>query len=343
MTIDNVSVPGSTTYCPAPEISITPTNVTCAGGNNGSILVTATGGLQPYNVSWSGASSGNPGGTEIVSSGGMYNITNLVTGMYNVTVTDANSLTAVANTTLIALNPAENAAFAYPLSGYCRAGSDPLPQIYGNTGGTFTAPVQVSINPVNGLIDVSASTAGGPYNITYTTNGPCPAMMTFAVTIVNCQPGASLSDNIIIDNGALAKADPGDRIRLAATISNTQTANYEGMQITLNNDPRVTFVNNSFKTTPVAVDDAYNSVQNTLLTILVANGLITNDFDENKPGLSVTSFNSMSVAGGTVVVNPNGSFTYNPPNGFTGNDSFNYTITDSDLQTNSATVKIRVQ
>jgi hypothetical protein len=343
MTIDNVSVPGSTTYCPAPEITITPTNVTCAGGSNGSIQVTAIGGLQPYNVSWSGASAGNPGGTEIATSGGMYNITNLGAGMYSITVTDANALTAVANTTLIALNPAENPAFAYALSGYCRGGSDPLPQIYGNTGGTFTAPVQVSINPTSGLIDVSASTAGGPYNITYTTNGTCPAMMVFPLTIVNCQPGATLIDNIIVDNGALGKADPGDRIRLTSTISNAQTANYEGVQITTNNDPRVTFVSNSFKSTPVAVDDAYNAVQNTLLTILVANGVITNDFDDNKPGLNVTSFNSMSVAGGTVVVNPNGSFTYNPPNGFTGIDSFNYTITDSDLQTNSATVKIRVQ
>ncbi len=343
MTLDNVSVPGSTTYCPAPEISLAQTNVTCAGGNNGIIMVTATGGLQPYNVSWSGVSGGNPAGTEIATSGGSYNITNLATGMYSVTVTDANSLTAVANTTLTALNPATNASFAYPQSGYCQGGTDPLPQIFGNTGGTFSAPPQVSINSSSGLIDVSASTAGGPYTITYTTSGPCSVMATFAVSIVNCQPGATLSDNIIVDNGAAGKADPGDRIRLTSSISNAQTANYEGLQITLNNDPRVTFVSNSFKTTPVAVDDSYTATMNIQLIIAAGSGVLQNDFDENIPGISVTAFDITSAQGGTVSVNPNGSFTYNPPNGFTGNDSFNYTITDSDLQTNSATVKIRVQ
>jgi hypothetical protein len=57
---------------------------------NGALAVTATGGTAPYNVSWSGTSSGNPGGTEIASSGGTYNITGLTVGSYTVTVTDAN-------------------------------------------------------------------------------------------------------------------------------------------------------------------------------------------------------------------------------------------------------------
>ena len=68
----------------------------------------------------------------------------------------------------------------------------------------------------------------------------------------------------IIDNGVNGKAEPGDRIRLTATISNTQSADYEGMQIVLNNDPRVTFVTASFKSTPVAVNDLYAGTLNTI-------------------------------------------------------------------------------
>lgn len=343
ITVGNVSVPNSTTYCPVPDISLTPTNVTCVGGNNGSILVTASGAMPGYHVSWSGQSSGNPAGTEIASSGGSYNIPNLTAGMYTVNVTDANGQTASSTVTLTALNPLQNADFSYAKPGYCQTGSDPTPLIYGNTGGMFSAPAQVNINPSTGTIDVSASTVGGPYTVTYTNAVPCAATATFALSIVNCQPGATLTDALAIDNGTSGKADPNDRIRLTATISNGQTADYEGVQITLNNDPRVTLVANSFKSTPVAVDDAYTAVINTSLTVPAGSGLLQNDFDNNIPGLSVTGFNMASVQGGTVSVSANGSFTYNPPNGYTGNDSFTYTITDSDTQINSGTVKIRVQ
>jgi len=341
--VDNVSVPNSTTYCPIPDITLTPTNVTCVGGNNGNILVMASGAMPGYHVSWSGQSSGNPAGTEIASSGGSYNIPNLTAGMYTVSVTDANGQTASSTVTLTALNPLQNAAFSYANPGYCQTGSDPTPVIYGNTGGMFSAPAQISINPLTGAIDVSASTVGGPYTITYTNAGPCAGTAIYSVSIVNCQPGATLTDAISIDNGAAGKADPGDRIRLTATISNAQAADYQGVQLNLNNDPKVTLVANSFKTTPVAVNDAYTATMNVELNIVTGSGLLQNDFDDNIPGLSVTGYDLLTASNGTVSVNPNGSFTYTPSNGFTGNDSFNYIITDSDMQTNLGTVNIRVQ
>lgn len=341
--IDSVSIPQTVSYCFFPIISTAPTNVTCVGGNNGNIQVTASSGTPGYNVSWSGPSSGNPAGTEIASAGGTYNIASLTAGTYTVTITDAAGLTATAFATLTTLNPLENAAFGYAKSGYCQAGTDPAPVIYGNAGGMFSAPPQVSINASTGVIDVSASTAGGPYNVTYTTSGPCPVSTNFALSIVNCAPGATLTDAIIIDNGAAGKADPGDRIRLTATISNGQTADYSGMQLGLNNDPKVTFVAASFKSTPLAIDDAYTATLNVQLSVPLGSGVLANDFDDNIPGLSVTGFSATSTQGGTVSVSANGSFTYNPPNGFTGNDTFTYTITDSDAQTNTGTVRIRVQ
>ena len=343
MTIDNVSVPNSTPYCPTPNISLTPTNVSCVGGNNGSILVMASGALPGYNVSWSGPSSGNPGGTEIAASGGTYNIPNLTAGAYTVTVTDANAQSTSTTTTLIALNPLQNAAFAYSKSGYCQAGADPVPTIYGNTGGAFSAPGALSIAPSTGLIDVSASTVGGPYTVTYTTAGPCPGTATFAVSIVNCKPGALMTDALSLDNGSNSKADVGDRIQYTATISNAQLADYAGTQLNYTPQSALTFVPGSFKSTPLAIDDTYSATLNTLLTVAVGSGVLLNDFDDNIPGLTVTGFSASSAQGGTVTVNANGSFTYNPPNGFTGGDTFTYTITDSNSQMNTGTVNIRVQ
>ncbi|HOY07899.1 MAG TPA: Ig-like domain-containing protein [Saprospiraceae bacterium] len=342
MTVDNVSVPLSAgVNCPVPTISLVPTNVTCTGGNNGNIAVTASAATPGYQVAWSGPSSGNPAGTEIAASGGTYNITMLTTGTYTVTVTSTNGFFATASTTLTATNPSQNPAFAYAKSAFCQLGTDPLPTIYGVPGGMFTAPGAVSINAGSGLIDLSASTVGGPYNITYTTPGPCAQSTMFAVSIVGCAPGATLTDAIILDNGSPGKADPGDRIQLTGKITNAQTADYDGMQLTLNNDPRVSLVGGSFKSTPVAVEDTYTATMNTLLTVVVGSGLLQNDFDNNI--LSVTAFSATSMQGGTVSVSADGSFTYNPPANFTGNDSFNYTITDSDSQTDAAMVKIRVQ
>ncbi|MGB4849746.1 MAG: Ig-like domain-containing protein, partial [Saprospiraceae bacterium] len=243
----------------------------------------------------------------------------------------------------ITVNPLQSAAFAYAKDGYCTLGTDPLPIIYGNTGGTFSAPGALSINAGSGLIDVSASTVGGPYTVTYTNTGACPDTKTFPVSIVNCVPGATLTDAVTIDNGTPGQADPNDRIKLTATISNAQAADYNAMQLVLNNDSRVTLVAGSFKSTPIAVNDLYATTLNTLLTVPLGTGVLQNDFDDNIPGLSVTTFPVTSTQGGTITGNANGSFTYTPLNGFTGNDTFTYTITDSDLQTNSGTVKIHVQ
>lgn len=78
-----------------------------------------------------------------------------------------------------------------------------------------------------------------------------------------------------------------------------------------------------------------------MLTVPLGTGVLQNDFDDNIPGLSVTAHTNP--AQGTLGINVNGSFMYTPNNGFMGNDTFTYTITDSDAQTNTATVKIHVQ
>ena len=63
----------------------------------------------------------------------------------------------------------DDPSFTYASNFFCQGDTDPLPTITGLTGGSFSAVVGVSINASTGEVDLSASTAGGPYTITYTT------------------------------------------------------------------------------------------------------------------------------------------------------------------------------
>ncbi|HZV70821.1 MAG TPA: Ig-like domain-containing protein [Saprospiraceae bacterium] len=292
-----------------------------------------------------GAATGLPAGVTANFASNTITIsgTPTATGTFNYSIPLTGGCGNVNATGTITVNPSQSANFAYAKDGYCKTGTNPLPIIYGNTGGTFTAPAGLSITASSGLINVSLSTAGGPYTITYMNAGACADTKTFPVTISNCLPGATMTDAITIDNGTPGSADPNDRIKLTATISNAQVADYEGMQLVTNNDPRVILVAGSFKSTPVAVNDLYATTLNTMLTVPLGTGLLANDFDNNIPGLTVTTFPVTSTQGGTIAGNANGSFTYSPLNGFKGNDTFTYVITDSDAQTNSGIVKIHVQ
>lgn len=75
---------------------------------------------------------------------------------------------------------------------------------------------------------------------------------------------------------------------------------------------------------PVAVDDAYTTVDSTPITITTAL-----DNDTTTDDAILTSVNGSS-ASGTVELNEDGQIVYTPQNNFTGEDSFTYTICDND-------------
>jgi len=101
---------------------------------------------------------------------------------------------------------------------------------------------------------------------------------------------------------------------------------------------------------PVANNDSFNSVGNTELrvgtgptvtpAVVISGSVLANDIDEDGPSpLVVASYAPTSFNGGTVSMNPNGSFNYLPPTGFVGTDFFAYSITDGQA-TAAATVTI---
>lgn len=82
-----------------------------------------------------------------------------------------------------------------------------------------------------------------------------------------------------------------------------------------------------------AINDTYTMVKNTSLTGYV----LSNDIG---PTLNVTSHTNPSH--GTVSIASNGTFTYTPYANYMGSDSFNYTITDLNGYTDTATVNLTV-
>ena len=87
---------------------------------------------------------------------------------------------------------------------------------------------------------------------------------------------------------------------------------------------------------PVAVDDAYTTAEDTPV-----NGDLSGNDTPSPDGGNVW-MKLTDPANGTVVVNPDGTFTYTPDAGFSGADSFTYKITDVDGDVSEATATISV-
>lgn len=84
----------------------------------------------------------------------------------------------------LTVNAVQQSTFSYSSSSFQQIGTATPTLAAGTTaGGTFTADTGVSINASTGVIDLAASTIGGPYTITYTTPGPCATSSTFDISI----------------------------------------------------------------------------------------------------------------------------------------------------------------
>lgn len=91
------------------------------------------------------------------------------------------------------------------------------------------------------------------------------------------------------------------------------------------------FLNVAFKNKPIAVNDTYNAMKNSALTINGTAGqraLFYNDYtpDGNTYTYTTNVETKATAQGGTVSITSDGLFTYNPPANFTGTDTFNYTV-----------------
>ncbi|WP_168201392.1 Ig-like domain-containing protein [Qingshengfaniella alkalisoli] len=97
---------------------------------------------------------------------------------------------------------------------------------------------------------------------------------------------------------------------------------------------------------PVAGDDAVTTAEDTSVTIDV----LGNDIDPEDDPLTITAVDGQPIApggfvtveGGTVTLNANGTLTYAPDADFNGSPSFGYTVDDGNGGTDQATVSVTV-
>ncbi|MGA2670076.1 MAG: Ig-like domain-containing protein, partial [Dehalococcoidia bacterium] len=106
------------------------------------------------------------------------------------------------------------------------------------------------------------------------------------------------------------------------------------------NVPIKNFAEISANSAPVAVNDTYSVLKNTVLTVAAAIGVLNNDTDAD--GDTLTAIKVTDPAHGTLTFNSNGSFTYTPTTSYTGSDSFTYKANDGKADSNTATVSITI-
>jgi gliding motility-associated-like protein len=317
--------------------SCSKTDVSCFGGNTGSVSVSASGGTSGYSYLW------NTGATTASVSG-------RTAGTYSVTVTDANGCTASCSVTV--------GQPAAALSASCSK-TDVL--CFGGNTGSVSVSASGGTSGYSYLWNTGATTASvsgrtaGTYSVTVTDANGCTASCSVTVG----QPAAALSGNVTstvatcTQSNSTATANiSGGTTPYSYVWSNGQTGasatGYAaGTYSVVVTDARACQLTLSFtviKTNcpPVANDDFATTLENTPVTITVVSN--DTDVDGNIDPSTVTQISSPS--NGTVVLNPNGTFTYTPNSNFVGNDQFNYQVCDDGtplpIQCDQATVFITI-
>lgn len=166
----------------------------CAEDTNGALAATATGGNGGFLFEWD---------TNPVQN--VPNIVGLESGTYNVTITDIRGCSVTAAGTIGATMPTDIATISYAAT-YCSGGGImATPTITGLTMGTFSAPADISIDPMTGIIDIDASAMGGPYTINYNTGSDpasvCATDVTFDINIGITPDAMASNDSPICDGG----------------------------------------------------------------------------------------------------------------------------------------------
>jgi Bacterial Ig domain/RTX calcium-binding nonapeptide repeat (4 copies)/FG-GAP repeat len=94
---------------------------------------------------------------------------------------------------------------------------------------------------------------------------------------------------------------------------------------------------------PAPSDDVY-FIRADVVPLMVdaATGVLANDVEPEGQALAVESFDAVSTAGGTVVMQPDGAFVYTPAAGFLGDDDFGYVASDEGGASTAAVVRITV-
>lgn len=303
----------------------TSTMVSCNGGSDGALGVTATGGTPTFSYNLMPGNITNGSGS----------FSNLTQGNYTVTVTDANNCTA--STTIQVNQPAvlqiTNVAVVQPS---CVPGNDGMITITSNGG---TTAYQYNIGGANQSSNVFNNVGGGIYTITVTDANNCtatsivtlsapnaPSFTNTQSTSVSCFGGADGT----IQVSALGSATPISYNLMPGNVNNTSGS----------------FSSLTAGTYTIIATDANGCSVNTVMGINQPSQLIWNG--TSKTDVSCNGGNNGSIQ--TAAVGGTGAISYNLMPGNINNASGNYnnlsqgsyTITATDANNCSLSTTINI-
>ncbi len=129
-----------------------------------------------------GTYSASPAGLSINSLNGTINLTASSANTYTVTYSFSNGTCSGTATTSVVVNALPIATISYPGSPYCATGTASVTQT-GVTGGTYSGPAGLIIDPTTGAVNLISSTVG-TYTVNYSyNNGTCSNIVTTSITI----------------------------------------------------------------------------------------------------------------------------------------------------------------
>lgn len=159
----------SVTFDPLITATLTVTNISCAGGNNGAITVTPTGGNGTYSYNWSNGAT-------------IQNISGLAANTYSVTITDGLGCTYTSSATII---EPTLLALSAPTITTSNGGYNGTIKV-NPTGGTAPYTYQWKYNNGGSAITtqtLSTTHVGGSYFVTVKDNKNCTVTATYAHVI----------------------------------------------------------------------------------------------------------------------------------------------------------------
>lgn len=165
-----------------PSLSISSTDVSCEGDNDGEASVSISGGVAPYTIQWS-----NGGNTNDIST--------LVAGNYVVTVTGDNGCSATQN--VMITEPAALSLNTTTVDVSCNGGSNGQASVQVSGG---TGPFNYTWSS-GGNSDTETGLANGSYTVTVTDANGCSSVASASIAVPSVLSAASSQSNVSCAGG----------------------------------------------------------------------------------------------------------------------------------------------
>ncbi len=275
--------------------SVSPTNVSCFGGNNGIATVMPSGGSPSYSYLWNNNQTTST-------------VTNLVFGNYSVTITDANGCTT--NTTVSITQPTVLSTSVSPTNVSCFGSNNGIATVVVSGG----SPTYSYLWNNNQTTSTATNLVLGNYSVTITDAHGCTSTATIAITQPTALTNTVSQTNVSCfggNNGTAAVVANGGSPAYSYLWNNGQTTSAEAGLNAINYSVVVTDANGCTSTSTVAISQPVAlvvgfSASTYTLDISVGNNVT---FTNSSSGANSYQWNFGDVSGIDISANPTHSYT----------------------------------